>query len=390
MPESGPIRVLLTTPQLQSTASPYREVMAIAKYLPRDEFDLTICTLRKQGLDLAGPVLEALGVPAFVARFRPTLFTPRGLLETFRGQRLMARHGPFDVQHSLDWTSSPFEALLAHRAGRRYVHHQRDLNEDGYSCGLKAKIYLSDHIICIAEAAEEVALGHGAAPERVTRVPLGLDVEGADPCKHHPPGNDMLSVGQLIPRKRHEDAIRVLAALLPLFPTLRLLIAGPVFDNRYHQSLQRLASSLGVSSHVEFLGVREDVLQLMASSQVLLHCADSEAFGWVILEAWSARLPVVASRVGGPKEVITDCETGYLVPTGDVSAFADAVRTVLDSPDRAASIARRAREVLEEKYSARVMVDRIAEVYRTVTGRGDERSRGGRVRNPFPSVGSVP
>jgi glycosyltransferase involved in cell wall biosynthesis len=209
----------------------------------------------------------------------------------------------------------------------------------------------------------------------MTRVPLGLDLAVAQPTWNGPRGEGILSVGQIIPRKRHDDAIRVLAALLPSFPTLRLRIAGPVFDERYHQCLRRLASSLGVSSRVEFLGVRDDVLQLMANSRVLLHCACSEAFGWVILEAWSVGLPVVASRVGGPAEVIADGETGYLAAPGDVTAFAAAVRAVLQLPDRAAAITRRAREVLEEKYSARAMVASIANVYRTVASRVNKRSR---------------
>jgi glycosyltransferase involved in cell wall biosynthesis len=375
MPESGRIRVLLTTPHLLSTASPYREVMAIAKYLPRDEFDLTVCTLRDRGLDLAGPSLKAFGVRAFAARFRPTQFTRTGIMATFCGQRLMAQYGPFDVQHSLDWTSSPFEALLAHSAGRRFVYHQRNLNEDGSPFGLRFKVYLSNHIICIAEAAARVALAHGAPPERVTSVPLGLDLESLSPPRDRPPGEGLLSVGQIIPRKRHEDAIRVLASLLPSYPSLRLRIAGPVFDEGYHQCLRRLASSLGVSSRVEFLRVREDVLQLMASSQVLLHCAESEAFGWVILEAWSAGLPVVASRSGGPEEVITNGETGYLAPTGDISALTGAVRAVLGAPDRAATIARGARKVLEERYSARTMVESIAEVYRAVAFRANNQLR---------------
>jgi glycosyltransferase involved in cell wall biosynthesis len=213
-------------------------------------------------------------------------------------------------------------------------------------------------------------------PGRLATIPLGLDVDGEAPRRERRDTAAILSIGQVIPRKRHEDAIRVLEALLPSFPTLRLWVAGPFYDEEYHQSLRRLAASLGLSNRVEFLGVRGDVHQLMAGSQVLLHCASSEAFGWVILEAWSAGLPVVASRSGGPEEVITDGETGHLVPTGDIPAFTKSVRALLDRPDHAAAIARNARKVLEEKYSARTMVERIAEVYRLVAGRGGRSSPG--------------
>jgi phosphatidylinositol alpha-1,6-mannosyltransferase len=358
--------------------------MAIAKYLPWDEFDLTICALRKQGLDQAGPVLEAMGVRAFTARFRPTISTPSGFAATFRGQRLIARHGPFDIQHSLDWTSSPLEALLALAAGRRYLYNQGNLNQNSRQGLLKLKTLLSNHIIAISEATRDILLRQGVRPGKVTKVYLGLDTEsvGQDGTRSR---EGLLSVGQIIPLKRHEDAIHVLATLSPSFPELRLRIAGPVFDERYHQALRRLASDLGVSRRVDFLGVRDDVLQLMAGAQVLLHCADLEAFGWVILEAWSVGLPVVASQSNGPKEVVTHGQTGFLAPVGDISAYSDAVRVLLTSPGLADAIAAKARESLEEKYSARAMVDGIAEVYRCVAGRGQSgRASAEALPRPFP------
>ena len=66
----GPIRVLLTVPDLDCTGSPYRETMAIARYLPRDEFRLTICSLRDTGARKTAPLLEGYGVKHMVARFR--------------------------------------------------------------------------------------------------------------------------------------------------------------------------------------------------------------------------------------------------------------------------------------------------------------------------------
>jgi glycosyltransferase involved in cell wall biosynthesis len=351
------------------TASPFREVMALAKYLPRDEFDLTICALRNQGLDEAGPVLEGLGVKAFVARFRPTLLTPSGIVATYRGQRLIARHGPFDIQHSLDWTSSPLEALLARAAGRRYLFSQGNLNQNGRRGLLRTKVLLSNHIIAISDATRDILPRYGVRRGNTTKVCLGLDLLDVGRAATRP-RRGLLSVGHIIPLKRHEDAIRVLATLLPSFPDLRLRIAGPTYDERYHQSLCRLASDLGLSDRVEFLGVREDVLELMAAAQILLHCADPEAFGWVILEAWSVGLPVVVSQSSGPKEVVTHGQTGFLAPVGDIAAYAESVRALLISPGLADAIAARAREALERTYSARVMVEGIAEVYRRVVGRG--------------------
>ena len=68
--KSKKIKVLVTVPSLASSNSPYREWMALAKYLPMDEFELTICSFNKNGIKETGPLLDALDVPYFVASNR--------------------------------------------------------------------------------------------------------------------------------------------------------------------------------------------------------------------------------------------------------------------------------------------------------------------------------
>ncbi len=91
-------RVLLTVSHLSSTASPFREMIAIAKYLPRDEFDLTICSLRKNGYNETEPILRSMGVQCIVARFRPQGhswgYLPN-LFASIKDQSLIDRGGAF-------------------------------------------------------------------------------------------------------------------------------------------------------------------------------------------------------------------------------------------------------------------------------------------------------
>src|SRR5688572_19030214 len=124
--------ILLTVPHLSAKASPFREMMAIARYLPKEDYKLTICALRGVNeIEAISPELKAVGVShVFLARYR---FKGRGIMNV---KRLFAeyshinRYGPFDIQHSLDFTTSPMEAIVAKCSSRTYVYNQRDLALD--------------------------------------------------------------------------------------------------------------------------------------------------------------------------------------------------------------------------------------------------------------------
>ena len=366
MTNSRPIRVLLTVPHLSSTASPYREMIAIARYLPRDEFRLTICSLRKNGVEQTGPELEALGIPYLIARFRPRGRTLRHIRDSLRDQRAINAHGPFDIQHSLDFTSSPFEAVLACLQGRAYVHSQRNMNEGGNALLLRIKLSLASRIIAISDAVVGLLDSLGVPARKVRRIPLGIDLDELDGEDVSPgkPGETVLCVGNIERRKRHEDAIRAVAALSDEFPQLRLEIAGRVHQADYHEELKGLIDALGLSERVRLLGVRDDVLQLMRQASAVMLCSESEAFGWVIVEAMAVGTPVIASAVDGPRMIIQGGENGLLVPVGDVDGYAEALRRILTRPEVAKALAEEGRRTVEQRFSARAMVKQIAALYR--------------------------
>jgi glycosyltransferase involved in cell wall biosynthesis len=362
--------VLLTVPHLKTTASPHHAIMAIARYLPRDEFRLTICSLRLDGYEETAPVLEGLGIPVFVARFRPRGRRPRHVLASLKDQRVIAKRGPFDVQHSLDFTPSFLEALMARAAGRRFVFSQRNMNPRGSRLSLKLKIRLAHRIVANSEAVRRFLIGEGAAAQIVSTVHVGVEgpsspsSDGQIPPLRH----CILSVGQIKPLKRHEDAIRALALLSPEMPQLRLLIPGPVMEEGYRKELEDLARDLGLSERVELMGMRQDVPRLMREADCLVLCSEREAFANVIVEAMAAGLPVVASAVDGSKEAVKDGESGYLVPVGDVEGYARALRTILNDADLRRRMAETGRRLVSEKYSAPRMGEQIADVYRRAAG----------------------
>ena len=123
-------KILITVPHLSSKAAPYRQMMALAKYLPKDEFELTICSLRRYGIEQTGPLLDSLGVSYFLARYRPRKL--KELFGSIKTNRLINEYGPFDLQHSYDYSTLPLEPIFAKIAKRKFIHHQRNLNENGH------------------------------------------------------------------------------------------------------------------------------------------------------------------------------------------------------------------------------------------------------------------
>ena len=170
-------------------------------------------------------------------------------------------------------------------------------------------------------------------------------------------------VAQIVRRKRLHDAISAIARLSLELPELHLSVAGGVVDPDYFQELQDLIARLNLSNRVSFLGPRNDVFELMRESDALVHTAESEAFGMVIIEAMAAGLPVVSSAVDGPREIIEQQQSGLLVALGDVSGFAQALKSLAENPQLKRLLAANARQRVETCFSSEHMAQATADIY---------------------------
>src|SRR5262249_581198 len=101
----------------------------------------------------------------------------------------------------------------------------------------------------------------------------------------------------------------------------------------YLESLRQRTAELGLSDRVVFLGTRDDIPEVLAALDVLVHCPTApEPFGRVLAEAMAVGCPVVAACCGGIPEVVDDGVTGLLVPPGDVMGFVSAIIPFLKQP----------------------------------------------------------
>jgi glycosyltransferase involved in cell wall biosynthesis len=182
----------------------------------------------------------------------------------------------------------------------------------------------------------------------------------------------MAVVAQLTPWKGQDDAIRVLANLKPDYPHLRLLIAGSPkfaasatrFDNlAYQRDLRRLAQELGVESEARFLGERSDVPRVLRAADLLLVPSWQEAFGRIAVEGMAMRLPVLATRVGGPAEIVRDRVDGRLLEPRDPKSWASAARILLEKRSLRREMGERGRQRAVTEFSVKRHVEQVISLY---------------------------
>ncbi len=171
--------------------------------------------------------------------------------------------------------------------------------------------------------------------------------------------------GNLSPIKGAEFLIEAAPMIKQGFPTAKFIIVGELLKNRepYWSSLMRRSQELGLGNDVIFAGRRNDIPQVMAALTLYVHPSEMEAAPMSVLEASATGLPVVASDVGGLREVVDDGTTGFLVASRSPSRIAEAVIRLLESAELARSMGRNAVERMRKLFSIEACVEKHSEVY---------------------------
>lgn len=179
------------------------------------------------------------------------------------------------------------------------------------------------------------------APDLVGAAPALLPVPAGAPV--------VLAMGRL----HRNKAFDVLVRAMPGLPGVHVVVAG---EGPEREALLALAHSEGVGDRLHLLGWRGDQGALLAAATVLCCPSREEVLGNVVLEAFSAGVPVVAAASAGPTELIRDGVDGVLVATEDAMALADALRGVLDDRILSERLAEAGRGVFETEHAEAVVL----------------------------------
>ena len=244
-----------------------------------------------------------------------------------RVARLLRRIRP-DVVHTNSMKAHLYGGVAARLAGVPQVWHARDRAAEDYLPHLAVRLVRTAArtlpAVVIANSAATLAtypgvrdatVVHDAAPEHARRSPV-------------PTGPLQVGVvGRLAPWKGQHVFLQAFAEAFPDGDQQAVLVGDALFgEHDYADGLRRQATSLGIADRVEFAGFVDDVPERLDQMHVLVHCSTTpEPFGQVVVEGMAAGLPVIASTVGGPCEVVENGQTGLLVSPGSVEQLRDAL-----------------------------------------------------------------
>ena len=180
------------------------------------------------------------------------------------------------------------------------------------------------------------------------------------------PGESLLcTIARLDPSKGQTYFLQALAEVRARNPRIRFraLLVG---DGPRREDLRRVAASLGLADRVHLLGIRRDVAEIIAASDVFVLPSLNEGLSQALLEAMALGVPVIATDVGGTADAVVPGRTGWLVAAADSSGLATAIDHVLGNEREAATRAAAARNLIQRQFSLTSHLARLEDLYRQV------------------------
>lgn len=372
-----------------------RSLLTLLEHLPAEVVPALACP--------EGPLAErarALGmltvpIPAVTGSLRQhPVHTPSALLELLQARRAALSHVKH-VRPAVVHANSIRSGLLVSRPCRSRVSpalvHVRDV--------LPASPLTTSIFQVIAKGTAALVANSAFTLDAIPRVPVRgyavhnpIDIDHFDPSKADAQvirrelrlddATVLLAViAQITPWKAQHTALRVLAEIRKQRSDVHLLLVGsPKFtatstryDNRsYLQLLHETVRLHGLERVVHFLGERDDIRNILAAAEVVLLPSKAEPFGRVIAESMAMATPVLATAVGGTREIIRNGVDGLLLPPDDEVSWVRALDELLAHPARLRSMGANGRDRARTEFTAARHVAKITEIYRTLAAEYEE------------------
>ena len=193
-------------------------------------------------------------------------------------------------------------------------------------------------LIAVSEQTRQLAMEEGVKSNRIKVIPNGVmpldlsSVNRTDARKDLGLGEGdifLLSIGRLTYQKGHEYLLHAMPKVISRFPNARAGICG---EGSLRSQLEAQIMELGLSDHVRLLGTRDDVSPFLAAADIFVLPSRWEGLSRALMEAMAAGIPVIATRVDGIKDLITDGAHGLLVPSEDAESLGTSILQYLDDP----------------------------------------------------------
>lgn len=369
----GKYKLLHVIPRLP-VGGAERLLASVLPLLPKERFESIVCCIQDKGA--IAEQIEASGYEVVcLDRMREHGFDRQAVSAL---TRLIHDRG-IDLVHTHLYHANLYGRLAAlaakvpavatvHNSYVRTKLHRRLLNA---YLG-----YRTERVIAVSEqVANDVLKYDFLPPRKVTLLPNGIDLRpyahvrdnrSATRAKLGFSSQDLLIVvvGRLEEQKGHRFLLQAFAQMQAAgkAANTHILLAG---DGRLRDSLKAQAFSSGIADFVHFLGMRQDIPDILGACDIFAMPSLWEGMSLALLEGMAAGLPILATDVGAARQVLCDGDglTGVLVEPGDVSAIEEGLSRLLASEALRGDFATRGARTAAERYSVQGLADRLSALY---------------------------
>jgi glycosyltransferase involved in cell wall biosynthesis len=298
------------------------------------------------------------------------------LLEILPGSfslRLIIRREKIDIVHLNNGLGLDIEGIVAAKlSGVPCVVQERGIGKVSIISKWLARYV--DALICVSNAVHRNLLDQGVQPKKYRMIYDGIDLDeekavgSKEGCRARwglPPDLPVVGIVGTIQRwKGHHEVISAIKKVKEKIPNIKCVIVGGIYDPVYENELRHLVETLNLKDNIIFLGYQSNTLSVMNAMDIVVHASIlPEPFGRVLIEAMSLGKPVIATKAGGPIEIIEDQVSGLLVPPSDPEALSDAIIHLLQDPSGGAEMGRSGRERVEKMFPLKRTIEEVRSLY---------------------------
>lgn len=287
----------------------------------------------------------------------PMVLTPHGMLHD--GDLVVDRERP--LEHPLTPEKLIMTSKQLWQAIGRGHHPRRSVR----NFLIHAPLQRYDGILALSHHEKDVVVGLGVPANRISVVPNAVELDQYLRAPTRARANQplILYIGQLVPRKGWDLAVRALPLILAHQPKAQLVMV--THNTSQRQQLETLAQTLGVSDQVQ---IRTNVdeaskIQLLLEADVLLAPSRYEGFGIPPIEAMAARCPVVTTDCAAGNEMVHHEQTGLLVAYNDVAGYAAAILRLCDNPQLRQTLVANGLQHVTQHYTPDVVAAQTVACY---------------------------
>jgi glycosyltransferase involved in cell wall biosynthesis len=231
----------------------------------------------------------------------------------------------------------------------------------------------TNRIVFVSESLRRsVMSAEGLRPKLTRVIPNGIDTSCFRPARDASlreelgvRSDEILvgAVGNVRASKDYANLLRAAAWLRERSPSYRFAIAGDTRSGGLYDELLAMRSQFGLEDAVKFVGFCQDVPRFLNNCDIYVLSSDQEGFSLTTVQSMACGVPVIATRSGGPEEILTDGKDGLLVPASDSVALGRSIEVLASDPARRARLASAGRRTAEERFGVEVMVRAYEDVY---------------------------